>query len=197
VTSRAKCLIRRVSGLRDVSQFQHYRRRISWGCHGNCAGEQLRAPGSSRSLGTRVAWFGSKGTVRLTRNKLVGPAALSVALLAIGAAASVRFWTPATLSLPRKVIRPPQPSELFADHGPHDIPCPTVPQQAAPSEPIETSVCRVVQHPDEFLCKRIRVRATHFHGLHAWLGAHRRGMRCVREPEHRQVGCLPTLSFVR
>ena len=108
-----------------------------------------------------MAWFGSKGTVRLTRNKLVGLAALSVALLAIGAAASVRFWTPATLSLPRKVIRPPQPSELFADHSPHDIPCPTVPEQAAPSEPIETSVCRVVQHPDEFVCKRIRVRATY------------------------------------
>ena len=103
----------------------------------------------------------SKGAVRLTRNKLVGLAALSVALLAIGAAATVRFWAAPGLSLPLKHIRPPQPSELFADHSPHDIPCPTVPEQAAPSEPTETSVCRVVQHPEEFVCKRIRVRAAY------------------------------------
>lgn len=112
--------------------------------------------------GTSATRFESNELVRLTRNRLVGLAALAVALLAIGAAATVRFWAPPKLSLPHKVIRPPQPSDLFTDHSPHDVPCPTVPEQAAASEPIETSVCRVVQRPDEFACKRIRFRATYF-----------------------------------
>jgi hypothetical protein len=74
----------------------------------------------------------------------------------------MRFWAPPRLSPPRTTIRPPNESDLFTDQGPHDVPCTPTPEQraTAASEPIEASVCRVVQHPDEFACKRIRVRAT-------------------------------------
>ena len=105
---------------------------------------------------------GSNEVVRLTRNKLIGLAALSAALLAIGAGAFMRFWAPPRLSPPRTPIRATNKSDLSADQGPHDIPCTPTPEQGATaaSEPIEASVCGVVQHPDEFACKRIRVRAT-------------------------------------
>jgi hypothetical protein len=44
------------------------------------------------------------------------------------------------------------------DRGPREAPCPTAQEER--SEPINTSLCEVVQHPADFSCKRVRFRAS-------------------------------------
>jgi hypothetical protein len=83
---------------------------------------------------------------------------LAVVALAIGAVAYVPLWRTPKLDASGVLIRRPGVPELPpADEGRHNLPCPSAEQQA--SHPIETTVCTVVQHPDEFACKRIRLRA--------------------------------------
>jgi hypothetical protein len=96
-------------------------------------------------------------SVRLTRNKLACIAILAVAPLVIGAVTYLHFFRIPKLSTSGARLRLPE-TLVFADRGPQNLPCAS--RDDEPSQPIETTVCAVVQHPDWFACKRIRFRAT-------------------------------------
>jgi hypothetical protein len=53
-------------------------------------------------------------------------------------------------------IRPPTASELAFGQDPPEAQCEP---EAVRSQPIETTICELVQHPVDFTCKRVRFRA--------------------------------------
>jgi hypothetical protein len=99
---------------------------------------------------------GLMNSVRLTRRNLALIVILAVAAIIIGAAVCVHFFRIPKLSTLGARLRSPGTLAL-ADPGPQDLPCASADDE--PSQPIETTVCAVVQHPDRFACKRIRFRA--------------------------------------
>jgi hypothetical protein len=74
-----------------------------------------------------------------------------------GAFACFRFLRPPALCTILNV-RPPGPPNLASlDDTPHNLPCPNTEE---PAQPLDTTVCEVVQRPEAFACKRVRLRAT-------------------------------------
>lgn len=81
---------------------------------------------------------------------------LAVAVCAVGCALYLRYWKVSELHARLIPVRPPTASELALGQEPPELPCEPV---LGPSQPIETTLCELVEHPDDFACKRVRFRA--------------------------------------
>lgn len=78
--------------------------------------------------------------------------------MAVGLTGYVRLWRTSTIDTSKLRLRPPRFSAPpIMDTGPRDMPCPDACEQAP--QPVETTLCSVVSRPQEFACRRIRLRA--------------------------------------
>lgn len=109
-------------------------------------------------LGTFASLLWSNESVNATRRSTVAMV-VGVAVLA-GVAAYLRFWRVSSIDASALWPRPPRASEPppLLDGTPYDVPCPSA--QERDVWPIETALCEVVSHPQNFLCRRIRFRST-------------------------------------
>jgi hypothetical protein len=94
--------------------------------------------------------------VRRVKTILFGTAALIAAVAVVGVFAYTRLSSISPPTTPVR-FRPPGPPDLVSlDHSPHKLPCP---KEGELVQPLETTVCEVVQRPEEFACRRVRLRA--------------------------------------
>ena len=141
--------------------------RLNYEQHSNakaiCSGCRRRT--STRADSSVMARHAPRGTfahsvlsnedVTPTHNRFILVALVAVIPLAVGAVVSFRLWPVPKLS-PSWPPRTPGSPELGLADKDAQKPCPSVKEQQLP---VQTTVCDVVQHPKEFDCKRIRIRA--------------------------------------
>lgn len=92
----------------------------------------------------------------LTRKRLAGLACLAGVICAAGCVAYLRYWRVPELNASLKPVGPPTASDLALGQDPPEAPCEP---GLGLTQPIETTLCQLVQHPDDFSCKRVRFRA--------------------------------------
>ncbi len=94
--------------------------------------------------------------MKVTRQRLASLAGLSLAVCGISYGVYLRYWRVPGLNATLRPVRPPSASELLLGRDPPD---PSCEPDLGSGSPIETTLCDVIEHPNNFACKRVRFRA--------------------------------------